>query len=109
MITATKRSSAFTEPPPSMDVNDPRWPDAFAAWAERKAKHFGMDAMEMMGRALGCNMKADSWRKKRQAALRHQEQHANDIYGKTPTKRKCPHCGSTTHPPGCCAQDGHGG
>lgn len=21
----------------------------------------------------------------------------------------CRHCGSTTHPPGCCAQDGHGG
>lgn len=21
----------------------------------------------------------------------------------------CPHCGSTTHPIGCCAQDGHGG
>lgn len=24
-------------------------------------------------------------------------------------KPPCPHCGSTTHPVGCCAQDGHGG
>jgi len=23
--------------------------------------------------------------------------------------KPCPHCGSVTHPPGCCAQDGHGG
>jgi tRNA(Ile2) C34 agmatinyltransferase TiaS len=23
--------------------------------------------------------------------------------------KPCPHCGSTTHPAGCCAQDGHGG
>lgn len=84
---ATKRNAAFTEPPPDMDVNDPRWPEAFAAWAERKAKHFGMDAMEMMGRALGCDIEADAWRKKRQAALRHQEQHANDIYGKPQNKQ----------------------
>lgn len=24
-------------------------------------------------------------------------------------KRGCPHCGSKSHPIGCCAQDGHGG
>lgn len=81
-----------------MDVNDPRWPDAFAAWAERKAKHFGMDAMEMMGRALGCDIEADAWRKKRQSALRHQEQHANDIYGETDNTPKCLMCGKPFAP-----------
>ncbi len=24
-------------------------------------------------------------------------------------KKKCRHCGSYSHPPGCCAQDGNGG
>lgn len=52
----------FPEPPPAMDVSDPKWPDAFTAWCQRKAEWFGMDAIEMLGRALGCKKEADQWR-----------------------------------------------
>ena len=79
-----RTGSAFSELPPDLDVNDPRWPDAFSRWAQRKAKSMGMDPIEMMGRALGLDKEADGWRKRRQAELRHREQHANDIYGKPP-------------------------
>jgi len=27
----------------------------------------------------------------------------------TNSQQPCPNCASTTHPPGCCAKDGHGG
>lgn len=64
-----------------MDVRDPRWPDAFTAWATRKAAAMKMDPIEMMGRALGLKKEADGWRKRRQSELRHREQHSSDIYG----------------------------
>jgi len=73
--------SAFSEPPPKCDVNDPKWADEFTGWATRKAKSMGMDPIEMMGRALGLKKESDDWRKRRQAELRAREESANDIYG----------------------------
>lgn len=75
-----KTKKPFTEPPPDMDVNDPRWPGAFTQWMDRKARSMNMDPIEMMGRALGLNEEADDWHK-RQETIRHMEQHGGDIYG----------------------------
>jgi len=81
-LLAPAHGSAFTEPPPKCDVNDPKWAYEFVAWATRKAKSMDMDPIEMMGRALGLEREADVWRKRRQAELRHREEHSNDLYGK---------------------------
>lgn len=76
-----KTKKPFTEPPPDMDVNDPRWPEAFTAWMERKARHFNMDAIELMGRALGLNSEADDWRKRQQERLRRMKHFGGDVHG----------------------------
>lgn len=41
--------------------------------------------------------------------LQYENRHSVEEAYPRETWRVCPHCGSGTHPPGCCAQDGHGG
>lgn len=74
-----------------MDVNDPRWADAFARWAQRKAEWYGLeDAMEMFGRAMGIKPKTmDEYRDRKRAERRAQQKRleemaasSNAIYGK---------------------------
>jgi len=91
----TKRLLDFPEPPPKMAVTDPRWPKAFAAWTERKAKWLGMeDSFEMMGRALGVKKSiVDGYVERRRAERRAAQQRLEDMaksssqfYGKTNRK-----------------------
>jgi hypothetical protein len=86
-----KRLLDFPEPPPQMDVSDPRWADAFARWAQRKAEWYGLeDAIEMFGRALGIKPKTmDAYaerqreeRRKKQKRLEDMAASSNAIYGK---------------------------
>lgn len=85
-----KRLLDFPEPPPQMDVNDPRWPDAFAQWAQRKAEWLGTeDPFELFGRALGVKKSTvDGYVERRRAERRAKQKRledmgksSNDIYG----------------------------
>lgn len=88
-----RRLLDFPEPPPQMDVSDPRWPDAFARWSQRKAEWLGLeDSFDLMGRALGINAKTmDAYQKRRRSERRAQQKRLEDmaesssaIYGKPP-------------------------
>lgn len=74
-----------------MDVSDPRWPDAFAQWTDRKAKWLGLeDSFDLMGRALGIKTKTmDAYQQRRRDERRAKQKRLEDmsessstIYGK---------------------------
>jgi hypothetical protein len=80
----------FPEPPPQMDVDDPRWPAAFADWTQRKAEWYGLeDSFDLLGRALGIKPKTmDAYRDRKreerranQKRLEDMSESANTIYG----------------------------
>lgn len=88
-----RRLLPFPEPAPQMDVNDPRWPDAFARWTQRKAEWYGLeDSFDLMGRALGIKAKTmNIYQDRRRAERRANQKRLEDmaasssaIYGKPP-------------------------
>lgn len=42
----------FPEPPPSVDVNDPSWAQAFQEWWWRKCDYYGIDPIEAFAAML---------------------------------------------------------
>jgi len=98
-----KRLLDFPEPPPQMDVSDPRWPEALTNWLQRKAEWYGMeDGMELMGRALGVKTSTmDEYAERQRAERRAKQKRLEDmaassgaIYGKPHNAKVSDHADS---------------